>query len=759
MGDSQLQQVSNDDDIVIVNDETPKSGRTRSARGWRVMIVDDDEDVHQATEFALNGVEIDGQALNFLHAYSAAEAFDLLCRENDVAVVLLDVVMEEDQAGLKLVERLRSQGFEDLRIVLRTGNPGYAPEASVIRDYDINDYHTKDDLTRTRLVTALTTAIRSYNHIKIMAQTREGLDQIIRGTEALYTKRKFDDFSEGVLKQIAALLGLEPHGAICAASDPFGAVDREKPSIAINSLTILAGLGRFAGNVGAKLAQFPEFDKTILSDLNATSIEPAIDEDSVTFKMLTSSGKVMVVYFEHGGRVDPHAVSLLKMFASQLSLCFENIALLTRLDQLAYVDQGIHIPNQNAYHRQLARRLDSGDCKDALAMVEINELSHYGAVFGQASSEQLVLGVYQRLRDMLGQDAFIGRVGEFRLVVINSRPDLLATVLETAFVRPYQMGLSSVTLSISGGILPSLAGFKDTMACDQAVRTAFLNAKSHETESVVFYQPEMEDTIARSLRLKTELIAALKQGTIDFHFQPQIDIATGALVSVELLARWQLNGDPVEPGLFVSLAEKSGLSSDLAFQAVRAAAKFTAKRRELGLRDIVCSVNLSFYDISTPGFDDSMLALVKRLGLSPEMIRFEITEGSAMQQSELTLLMMERLIDFGFTMSLDDFGTGYSSLSYLNMLPVQELKIDRSFVWMLQAETYRESIASSANLIGSNLGLEVLAEGVETIEQHNMVKAIGILRGQGYLYSPALDLDAFIQWERNWDPESLQVRA
>jgi len=157
------------DELFAFEDEHPEGGvavPARAAREWLVLVVDDDDDVHQATLFALDGVQVFGRSIRFLHAYNGAQARELLLQTPDLALVLLDVVMETESAGLELVDFIRNQaGLKATRIVLRTGQPGYAPEHETILRYDINDYKTKSELTRHKLLTTLTTAIRSYEQI------------------------------------------------------------------------------------------------------------------------------------------------------------------------------------------------------------------------------------------------------------------------------------------------------------------------------------------------------------------------------------------------------------------------------------------------------------------------------------------------------------------------------------------------------------------------------------------------------------------
>ncbi len=188
---------------------------------WQVLIVDDEPDVHQATALALNNVAIEGRHIEFIHAYSAAEARSCLAEHEDIAVVLLDVVMESPDAGLQLVRHIREElRNHALRVILRTGQPGYAPEIETIRSYDINDYKTKSEMTRVRLFTSLTVAIRSYWQIHQLEANRRGLELIIAASTELNRPRGLQRFAEGIVTQLCALLGVREEGVVCAASAP-----------------------------------------------------------------------------------------------------------------------------------------------------------------------------------------------------------------------------------------------------------------------------------------------------------------------------------------------------------------------------------------------------------------------------------------------------------------------------------------------------------------------------------------------------------
>src|SRR5207342_1049631 len=203
-----------EDDIVHLiddpGDEPPEQGPR-----WKIAVIDDEPAVHDGTRFALHDYRLNGQGLEILSAYSAAEGRELMRSHPDVAVVLLDVIMESDTAGLGLVEFIRKElKNETVRIILRTGQPGQAPERRVIVDYDINDYKAKTELTADKLFTALTAAFRSYQQLQRMLETRRGLEIIIEAAGTLFDFKSMQRLAEGVLTQIASLLKVSCAGIL-----------------------------------------------------------------------------------------------------------------------------------------------------------------------------------------------------------------------------------------------------------------------------------------------------------------------------------------------------------------------------------------------------------------------------------------------------------------------------------------------------------------------------------------------------------------
>src|SRR5438132_4337077 len=233
-----------DDDIVQLIEDPGEKPAEQGPR-WKIAVIDDEPAVHDGTRFALSDYRLNGQGLEILSAYSAAEGRELMRRHSDVAVVLLDVIMETDTAGLSLVEFIRKElKNETVRVILRTGQPGQAPERRVIVDYDINDYKAKTELTADKLFTALTAALRGYQQLQRMLETRRGLEMIIEGASTLFDFKSMQRLAEGVLTQLATLINVECGGILVLRDS---ANEQEK-------FSILAGSGsyrHFAGTSGA----------------------------------------------------------------------------------------------------------------------------------------------------------------------------------------------------------------------------------------------------------------------------------------------------------------------------------------------------------------------------------------------------------------------------------------------------------------------------------------------------------------------------
>ncbi len=312
------------DDVLHLIDDSGAVPEASGTRKWKIAVIDDDQAVHEGTRFALSDYSLNGQGLEILSAYSGSEGRALMRAHPDIAAVLLDVIMETDAAGLDLVEYIRNElRNETVRIILRTGQPGQAPERRVIVQYDINDYKAKTELTADKLFTSLTAALRSYQQLERMVQTRRGLEIIIDAASTLYDFKSMQRLAEGVLTQIASLLNVDCAGILVLRDG--GDVN--------DHFSVLAGSGcysRFIGSSGASSLD-PDLRSMVEAAFRRRKHE-FVDHRTVLY-IRTGSGREVVVLLQAERPLSETDRSLVEIFGSRLSIAFDNVILYQQLQQ------------------------------------------------------------------------------------------------------------------------------------------------------------------------------------------------------------------------------------------------------------------------------------------------------------------------------------------------------------------------------------------------------------------------------------------
>ncbi|MEJ8570144.1 DUF3369 domain-containing protein [Microbaculum marinum] len=311
-----------DDELVIVLEDGPDSDDPVISGYWKVVVIDDDPAVHDGTRFALSDYVLQGYGLEIISAYSAREGRKVLAEHPDCAVVLLDVVMETDTAGLDLVGYIRNQLKNDtVRIILRTGQPGQAPERSVIVDYDINDYKAKTELTADKLFTTLTSALRSYEQLRRMNETQRGLETIIDAASVLFDFHAVDRLAEAMLGGIASLVGGPGDGVVVRRTGEDAAC------------TTLIGAGRYAAApaLGADCKLEADFRERIEAAFAAN--RTVVHGSAAAVYLATRSGGELVIAVDAGRPLTEIDQSLIDVFSSRLAVAFDNVALYEELEE------------------------------------------------------------------------------------------------------------------------------------------------------------------------------------------------------------------------------------------------------------------------------------------------------------------------------------------------------------------------------------------------------------------------------------------
>ncbi len=314
-------------DELVFEDETPAAPARARQPPWHVLIVDDEPAVHEVTKLVMTGFEMDGRPLEFLHCYSAREAREVLATRDDIALILLDVVMETEHAGLDLARHIREDlKNANVRIVLRTGQPGQAPEEQVIRDYDINDYKEKTDLTRRKMITVFYAGLRAYRDLMRIENARKGLQRSLEAVSRVYESRSLAAFASAVLEQLNHLLNVNGEG-LCASylsAHPASTLDR--------TVRVLAATHAYANLLDGGVGQLPEDVRAVLE---RTMREKASHYGQTYYAgyYLTRAGSECMIYMTYPDAISDAARELLEVFCSNVAMTYDNLLMREELQQ------------------------------------------------------------------------------------------------------------------------------------------------------------------------------------------------------------------------------------------------------------------------------------------------------------------------------------------------------------------------------------------------------------------------------------------
>jgi len=729
-----------DQDDLIFLDEPPVPAAGLAQPGasgvWRVMIVDDDEDVHSTTTFALGNLDMQGRPLQFVHAYSAAQARELLRVEPDIAVILLDVVMEQDDAGLHLVRHIRETlKLADVRIILRTGQPGYAPEIDAIRDFDINDYKTKSELTRIKLYTTVTAAIRSYEQIRKISDGRRGLNQIVHASTQLMALHGVGSFAAGVLAQAAALLGQPCSGLLCAQESS----DSEL-------LHVMAASGAWLSCEGRAYER---------ASLPAALAAEALDarrnlytEHGVALYFSGKACRTFVAQLDVARAPTELEERLLDVFSANVAVGLDNVELVAHLHDAAFYDTLSKLPNRT----RLVEILDAtvagrGRDEAVLALVDLDHFAETNDALGHEFGDQLLAAVGARLRQSLGHELTVARIGGDIFCVLGDEQQVNPAHILAQFQQPFNIDGQDVQQTATLGLVRLVEHDGSGSDALKDADIALKRAKSQQRAGYFYFSRNMGVEIRERVRMMHALRTAFSQNELFVMYQPQIDLATRRPVGAEALLRWRTReGKFVPPDRFIPIAEYSGLIIELGEWVLRTACVELVRLRSAGHRAFTISVNVSQVQFRHPQFLSMLRRALEDSGAPPEYVELEITESMAMEEPDMLIEMLNQVRRTGVKVAIDDFGTGFSSLSHLQRLQVDRLKIDRAFVTEITGSSRGSSIAEMVIQLGTNLGLSIVAEGVEDERQAQVLYHLGCPLAQGYLFARPMPADELNDW-------------
>lgn len=430
------------------------------------------------------------------------------------------------------------------------------------------------------------------------------------------------------------------------------------------------------------------------------------------------------------------------------------------LDYLAHIDPVTGLPNRHAFNEYLATALgrvdQSGGCV-GLLLLDLDNFKIVNDTLGHHSGDALLKLVAKRLMECLRGGDVICRIGgdEFAVVLEpsampgTSNAAGVAEKVLNVLAAPFDIEDHEIYVTASVGISVYPDDAADLETLTRNADTAMYQAKGSGKNAFEQFHPEFDHRVQKRLSLETKLRKALERGELLLYYQPQVSLRDGRLVGLEALLRWK---HPelglVNPAEFIPVAEDSGLIVPIGRLVLRTACRQVAQWRDAGLGAIPVSVNLSARQTRDPQLVHDIIGALREFDIPPSQLELEITETVLMDNVHENVDLLNRLQTEGIRLSIDDFGTGYSSMAYLKRFPIDQVKIDRTFVRDIPGDGDDEAITTAIIAMAHSLGLSVVAEGVETEDQINFLRDAGCDIMQGYYFAeprPPEQVAAFLR--------------
>ncbi|MDH5444447.1 MAG: EAL domain-containing protein [Gammaproteobacteria bacterium] len=890
MKGSELKADLQGDFLLFADDAGQKEGANSNTtdksiqQPWKIMVIDDDEVVHQVTAIVLEDFYYQGRPLQMIQGYSGEEARKLIKENPDTAVMLLDVVMETDTAGLDTVKYIRDElNNHFVRIILRTGQPGQAPEKEVITEFDINDYKEKTELTAQKLYTSIITALRAFsdlkkiqdlavNNINLEQRVRERTLEMMKVNEELkgevvernkaYKKLQesearlneaqriarigsweWDIGTDEIIwsDQIFKIIRIQPSTPGETFKDmldvvidddrnlveeafrnsletglPYdiehriirddgqlrfvhqqGQVDRNEKGEAVRMAGTLQDITlryqteeqmrKLSGAVEqiADAVMITDYDGTIEYINPAYELMTGYSKEEIigNTPAILKSDKQPASYYERlwktilSGEIFSDVVINKKKngeyfyeektitpqkdrhgnivhFISTGKDVTERIEAQERLHFMAHHDSLTGLPNRVLLQDRLSQVLARGPWNGrniAVMFMDIDRFKVINDSLGHDAGDDLLKEVSQRLLACVREGDTVARLGgdEFAIVlndiassndVIPIAEKILDELRKPVVIKQHEL---FVTSSIGISLFP-----RDGKECQELLKkadVAMYRAKANGKDNYQLYTGDDESLGISRLSMETQLRRALDRDEFQLYFQPQVRIQDNNIIGFEALLRWFNDDLPnVSPFQFIPILEETGMINEVGDWVLKTACIQEKAWQLAGLPAKRIAVNLSIRQFKSQGLVKRIEQILSRSGLAPQYLELELTEGLLVDQIKETSNVLNELHEMGVKLSIDDFGTGYSSMNYLKRLPFDILKIDRMFVRDVTFNPDDAAIASAIISLGHTMGMEVVAEGVETNEQLEYLREQGCDAIQGYLYSPPLAAEAIM---------------
>lgn len=429
------------------------------------------------------------------------------------------------------------------------------------------------------------------------------------------------------------------------------------------------------------------------------------------------------------------------------------------MKKLAYTDYLTELPNRTAFTEMLDNIILTIRNEEIIALmdIDIDNFKDINDSLGHSYGDELLLDITHRLKQVLDENDYLGRIGGDEFIILTQNLDDILSYedkiqkIKNVFRTPFVLLAKEYFITVSIGVAFAPRDGKTSQALIKNVDSAMYMAKANGKNTHAYYDASFNQKLTEKIEIQFELRKAMEQNELVLYYQPQLDLDTMEVVGFEALIRWN---HPTKgllyPDEFISLAEENGLIVPIGRWVLKTAC-LQLKQWTDQYPDITVAINLSPKQFKDKNLLNMIYDIINETGVNPKNLEFEITETVALEDIEYTNAIIRELNKVGVKFSLDDFGTGYSSMSYLKKLPISNLKIDKSFLDSGMVDISDQKIIQAIITLARNLNMNVIAEGVETVDQEAFLKEFDCDKVQGYLYSKPVPTDKAILLLKNKD--------
>ncbi|ROR30659.1 diguanylate cyclase (GGDEF)-like protein [Mobilisporobacter senegalensis] len=417
--------------------------------------------------------------------------------------------------------------------------------------------------------------------------------------------------------------------------------------------------------------------------------------------------------------------------------------------KIAYYDYLTELPNRRAFTDMIESILSTLRSEETIAImyIDLDDFKNINDSLGHSYGDELIIDVSHRLLEVTDENDYLARFGGDEFIILTQNLDVAdydAKVkrIQKVFSYPFTLAMKEFFITVSIGIIYAPKDGDTTQNIIKNVDAAMYAAKEMGKNTYCYYDDKINERLLEKIELQSEIRRAIENQEFVIYYQPLIDLNTDKIVGFEALIRWMHPAKGIiSPGEFIPIAEETGLIVPIGRWVLFEACRQLKEWEDEGYEDLTMSINLSARQFKDMDIIQMVYDTVDKTKVNPKHLELEITESIALSNLEYSVETIQKLQEIGIQFSLDDFGTGYSSMSYLKMLPVKNLKIDKSFIDTVMDNTRDQKIISTIINLAQILHLDVIAEGVEYLDQALFLKDVLCNKAQGYLYSRPIPSD------------------